>query len=207
MTPAYLSEFWKTIAPGLGNHLWQSTLFAAAAGLFTFILRKQPARTRYWLWLAASLKFLVPFSLLISLGKNLAWSRGSAGASAGMYVLIEQVSQPFQQSTAPAILQSASAVALSSLIHFIPMFLIAAWLCGLAVVLVLWCVRWQRVSAAMGDAVPLREGREVDTLRQLERIAGSRRPIEIVSSQASLEPGIFGIAHPVDLARGDHRTS
>ena len=47
----------------VGNHLWQSTLFAAAAGLLTLALRKNHARARYWLWLAASLKFLVPFSL------------------------------------------------------------------------------------------------------------------------------------------------
>lgn len=48
----------------LANHLWQSTLFAAAAGLLTLSLRKNRAQTRYWLWLAASVKFLIPFSPL-----------------------------------------------------------------------------------------------------------------------------------------------
>ena len=45
----------------IANHLWQSTLFAGAAGLLTLILRKNPARVRHWIWVAASLKFLVPF--------------------------------------------------------------------------------------------------------------------------------------------------
>ncbi len=58
-----LSSIWTTLAPAVGNHLWQSTLFAVAAGLLTLALRKNHARARYWLWLAASLKFLVPFSL------------------------------------------------------------------------------------------------------------------------------------------------
>ena len=49
----------------IGNHLWQSTVFAAAVAVLTIALRHQQARVRYALWLAASLKFLVPFSLLI----------------------------------------------------------------------------------------------------------------------------------------------
>jgi uncharacterized protein (TIGR03435 family) len=40
----YLSAMWMAIAPALGNHLWQSTLFAITAGLLTLILRKNNAR-------------------------------------------------------------------------------------------------------------------------------------------------------------------
>ena len=50
----------------LANHLWQSTLFAAVASLLTLALRKNRAQTRYWLWLAATVKFLVPFSILVT---------------------------------------------------------------------------------------------------------------------------------------------
>ncbi len=35
MTAAHLSGMWSAIAPALGNHLWQSTLVAVAAGLLT----------------------------------------------------------------------------------------------------------------------------------------------------------------------------
>ena len=52
----------------LFNHLWQSTLFAAAMAALSLAFRNNHARTRYALWLAASLKFLVPFSMLVSIG-------------------------------------------------------------------------------------------------------------------------------------------
>jgi bla regulator protein BlaR1 len=45
------------------NHLWQSTVFVAVAGMLTLLLRRNLARTRYWLWLVASAKFLIPFGL------------------------------------------------------------------------------------------------------------------------------------------------
>jgi hypothetical protein len=45
----------------VANHLWQSTLFAAAAWLLTLALRKNHAGVRYRVWLAASIKFLIPF--------------------------------------------------------------------------------------------------------------------------------------------------
>ena len=77
-----LSSIWTALSHGIGNHLWQSTLFAAVAGLLTLALRKNQARVRYWLWLVASLKFLVPFSLLTSLGSRMAWSRDPAAKKA-----------------------------------------------------------------------------------------------------------------------------
>ena len=50
------------------NHLWQSTVFAALAGLSVLALRQHGAHVRYWVWFAASVKFLVPFSALAALG-------------------------------------------------------------------------------------------------------------------------------------------
>jgi len=45
--------------------------------------------------------------------------------------------------------------------------------------------------------VPLRDGREVEALRRLQRAGLTGRRIEISLSPASLEPGIFGIVRPV----------
>ena len=55
------------------NHLWQSTLVAALAGLLTLAFRRNRAQVRYWLWLAASLKFLIPFAALTALGRQFGW--------------------------------------------------------------------------------------------------------------------------------------
>jgi uncharacterized protein (TIGR03435 family) len=85
------------------------------------------------------------------------------------------------------------------LLHLLPAFLMAAWLCGVAAVLIRWYVRWRRVAADLRESTPLRAGRELEALRRQERIAGMRAPIDLVSSTSSLEPGIFGIARPVLL--------
>jgi len=42
--------------------------FAFSAWILTLALRKNQAQVRYWVWFVASVKFLVPFSLLVGLG-------------------------------------------------------------------------------------------------------------------------------------------
>jgi bla regulator protein BlaR1 len=184
-----LSSMWTALAPAVGNHLWQSTLFAIAAGLLTLALRKNHARARYWLWLAASLKFLVPFSLLTALGSRLTWSRASAATQGALSFVIEQVSRPFAQQ---GVSQSPQ-----TLLASLPAILAVAWICGFVAVLMIWFARWRRVSAGIRNAAPLHEGREVEALRRLEQAGGVRRKIEIFLSRASLEPGILGIVKPV----------
>ena len=63
------------------DHLWQSTVFAVAVGLLTFAFRRNGAHVRYWLWLAASVKFLVPFALLIAIGSRVPWTPTSPPAT------------------------------------------------------------------------------------------------------------------------------
>ena len=53
------------------NHLWQSTIYAITAALVTLVFRKNRAQVRYWIWFSASLKFFIPFTLLLSLGSHL----------------------------------------------------------------------------------------------------------------------------------------
>jgi bla regulator protein blaR1 len=38
----------------VADHLWQSTLIAAVAGLLALVLRRNRAHVRYCVWLAAS---------------------------------------------------------------------------------------------------------------------------------------------------------
>ena len=197
MTPSYLSAMWSAMAPALGNHLWQSTLFAVAAGLLTRVLRKHQARTRYWLWLAASVKFLIPFSLLVGMGSWLAWSHASPGTNAGLYFAMNEVSQPFTPSTMSMISPAGPSAVSLNLLALMPALFIAAWFCGFVVVLWFWYTRWRRISAATREAAPLRDGREVEALRRLEQVGGLPRRIDMLLSRTSLEPGVFGIARPV----------
>jgi TonB family protein len=170
------------ILTALGNHLWQSTLFAAMAGVLALILRKDHARVRYWVWLAASIKFLIPFSLLVAIGRRLAWSPGSPVANNRLHFAVEVIS-----GVTPVV---------PGLVHLLPA-LVALWLCGFLAVLFVWYVQWGKMSSATRDAAALLVGREVESLRRMERIAGIRKQIEIRLSRASVEPGIFGIVRPV----------
>ena len=199
MTSAHWSAMWSAVAPAMGNHLWQSTLFAVGAGLLTLVLRRNHAHTRYWLWLAASVKFLIPFSLLVGVGSRLPWSRASAGTNARLYFAMHEVSQPFTRTTLPGISPAAAVTVSLSLADLVPALFIAAWFCGFVVVLWLWYTRWRRILAATREAAPLRHGREVEALRRLEQVGGLPQRIDMLLSRACLEPGIFGIARPVLL--------
>src|ERR1700761_9756172 len=53
------------------DHLWQSSLFAMACAALTLAFRANGAAVRFWLWFAASLKFLLPFAALAALGEYL----------------------------------------------------------------------------------------------------------------------------------------
>ncbi len=202
MNPQYLSLTWTAIAPALANHLWQSTAFAIAAGLLTLALRKNHARARYALWLAASLKFLVPFSLLVSLGGYLPKPGGSAAMQSGFYSVLQEASRPFVQAgTAPIAHSSviASTGALAGARELLPILLALAWLCGFVAVLWTWSVRWRRMSQVCRAARPLDEGREVESLRRVERAGGFQSPLRMLLCRTSVEPGIFGIGRPVLL--------
>jgi uncharacterized protein (TIGR03435 family) len=84
---------YTVIGSGLGDHLWQSTLFAITAGLFAVLLKADYARVRYCVWLAASAKFLFPFALLPILGSCIPWPavQPETKARFGLYLAIESL--------------------------------------------------------------------------------------------------------------------
>jgi bla regulator protein blaR1 len=196
MNPNSFSSIWSALAPAIGNHLWQSTVFAIAVALLTWILRKNRARDRYWLWLVASLKFLIPLSPLIAIGTYLAQWRSSITPSADFSVVVEQISEPFTPTIALAS-HDAQAAFLPALSHLLPALLATIWLGGFIAVLALWFTNWRRLSSALRNSIPLLEGREVEALRRQERVAGIRRRVEMLLSRATLEPGIFGMTRPI----------
>jgi uncharacterized protein (TIGR03435 family) len=178
------------------DHLWQSTLFVVLAAMLAFVLRRDQARVRYWVWLTASVKFLIPFSLLIALGSHLAKPRASAPAQAIVSSAMD-ISQPFAGLEFPDVYQAAPSPATVSLFHLLPTVVVVVWLAGIGVVLFQWVIGWFRISRMVRKAVPIGEGPEVDALRHMEASMGVRRPIGLVLSRDWMEPGIFGIVRPV----------
>ena len=162
----------------LANHLWQSTLFAAAAGLLTLVLRKNPARVRHWIWMAASVKFLMPFAVFTAVGGLVEW-RTAPAIAPSLSVAIDQVSQPFTMTTNSSPLLIAAPTAPSKL----PEILLAIWTCGFIGVSISWFIRWRRIAAAVHAGSPVELG----------------LPIRAISSHSFLEPGVFGVFRPVLL--------
>src|ERR1700722_2031568 len=78
----------------------------------------------------------------------------------------------------------------------IPIAVLAIWLCGCAAILLTWWANWRRISTVIRNASPIKQGTELNALRRIEAVAGILKPLHLLSSNASLEPGVFGIANP-----------
>jgi bla regulator protein BlaR1 len=167
MIPTYSSTVWAAIGPTLANHLWQSTLFAAFVGVLALLLRREQARVRYWLWLAASMKFLVPFSLLVSAGSHLGWATAPPASASPLSVVVQQVSQTFVPGGRSFGSSAAASPTLLSTGGVFPALLLAAWFCGCMAILLSWCVKWRRLITPIRAATRLREGPEVEALIRL----------------------------------------
>ena len=154
------------------NHLWQSTVFAAVVGLLSLAFRKNRAQVRYWLWFSASVKFLIPFSLLMSLGYDLL-GRLAAGkmeiAAPALSGAIVQVTQPFPGSVT---LTSAG----QHTTHWIPFVVLSVWACGFAVVVLMRFRAWLRIHAALRASAPI----------------DIPAPVAVRSTTGLLEPGMVG---------------
>ena len=179
----------------VADHLWQSTLFAAAVWALTAAFRRYRARVRYWLWMAASVKFLVPFAALVAVGQWLAWESPTA-VRPDVPAVVAALGQPFSP-MAPAALASASRN-LSTGIGWLPTALVIMWAAGCAVHLVRWLVCWRRLASAARAATPLESGIELMTLRRLEQRVGAA-PLPLVAADSRLEPSIVGLWTPILL--------
>src|SRR6185295_5382528 len=84
----------ESLSSELIAHLWQSTLVAGVVWLMTLALRGNRAGVRHWLWKAASVKFLVPFSLLVSLGAQFEWRTAPAIAQPAATFVLEEILAP-----------------------------------------------------------------------------------------------------------------
>src|SRR5271168_2402357 len=159
---------------GILNHLWQSTLFAAAVFLACVALRRNSPRLRYWLWFAASMKFAVPFSLLVSTGARVQLPPDTLSLHA---VTVQQISTTF----APVSLFPATATP-HALFRW-PLALTAVWAAGALLLLFRWFGRWRTIHLVALRATPLL----------------LPYPVSILESSAAMEPGIFGIFRPALL--------
>lgn len=194
-----LPSSWTIIGAPSGNHLWQSTVFAGVVWLLTVFLRKNQAQSRYVLWLIASAKFLIPFSLLMNLGSHLPWSRTPAVAQPAVFLAMETLGEPFAPVNPTHVASLPTPSALQVVLRLLPALLLVVWFVGSLAILLVGYLRWRRLNSARRAALPLQSGRELEALRGMERAAHLRQPINLILSQSALEPGILGIFRPALL--------
>lgn len=158
------------LAPLL-DHLWQSSLVAVVVALLTLAFRSNGARVRFWLWFAASLKFLLPFTLLAALGGWLArLYPHTIAAPPAMIVPAIKLSAPARMLPAPATPDLAP-------------ILLGLWALGFGVVVGSRMLRWVRLNALVAQAQALDEA----------------APIKVMASSSLMEPGLVGVLRPVVL--------
>jgi uncharacterized protein (TIGR03435 family) len=173
----------------LVNHLWQSTVFVLAIWLLTLALRKNRASVRHGLWMLASLKFLIPFSLLIAAGERL-HRHASVAAAPGLAAAMNGFAQPFSMDVATKSAPGVSGASVANLAPgttghagLLPVLLLVLWAGGAVYLLTRWTLRWWRIRAAVRAALPLDLG----------------LALPVLSAPIDLEPGVFGIVRPLLL--------
>jgi bla regulator protein BlaR1 len=163
----------------IANHLWQSTLFAAVAGLLTLTLRSNRAVMRYWLWVAASVKFLIPFSPLVMMGHEFGRHTTIPVMPFGLSYVVDEVGEPFASSVPLRAIPAAE----HTWATLVPSVVCGMWAIGFVFLVFSWWRRWRALRAAIRNASPL------------------DLPITFhaVTSPAFPEPSVFGIRQPVLL--------
>lgn len=156
------------------NHLWQSTLFCVAVWLVTLTLRANGAALRHWLWLVASLKFLVPFSALYELG-----------AMAGLQLPVAEPTLLAQalEITSPVISPSVSFITIAPAggANWGLVFALA-WAAGAIVMALRWFLAWRAADSIVRAARPA---------------PGS--PLDARVTDAAIEPAVARVFRPVVL--------
>jgi TonB family protein len=177
----------------LFDHLWQSTLCGGIAAWLALLLRHAPARWRHGVWLAASIKFLLPLALLTALGTSIGhWAR--AVTPRAVPDAMRWLGESRLLSTLVATRTSLADMAPWTE-HAVP-GLVIVWLAG-AIAIVVWR-GWQRIALArlIWQSSPLPSGREVEAL---QRVVCGRRRIDVRQAGAGLEPALAGIRRPTLL--------
>ena len=170
----------------LANHLWQSTLFAVAVGLLTLMCRKNHASVRYWLWFSASVKFFIPFTLLMALGDRLEWaSRAPQIAAPAVSATLAQVSRPFVVDPAIGFLFVQEA---PRSVDWFALAVLGVWVAGTIAMTVVRFRTWRQIRAAVRASSPW-------AVASLPMPAG----VAVRSTPGVMEPGVVGLWRPVIL--------
>jgi beta-lactamase regulating signal transducer with metallopeptidase domain len=161
--------------PALIDHLWQSTLFCGGAWLITLMLRPNRAALRHSIWLLASLKFLVPFSLLFSLGTTIGLPAARIADNQPLMLgdALQSVSLLVSPTGALRAAESGAALRIA---------LAAIWMVGALIIAARWLLAWREANELVRAARP-----------------APGAPANARITNADIEPAVARVFHPVVL--------
>jgi bla regulator protein blaR1 len=155
------------------DHLWQSTVFAAGVFALAYLLRSNRPHVRYWLWLTASVKFVIPFSLLVGAGQQVKLVTPTpVVVTPAVTQMAVQATQPFEY--------VRSTYSEPSRLPVIPI----VWGCGSLLVFASWLRSGLRLRRILANSTPVPE-------------LAAKIPVR--SSSTLIEPGVVGLFRPVLL--------
>ena len=167
LSSSFLSE--------LANHMWQTTIFVGIVIAITRAMRGNRACVRHAMWLAASVKFALPFSLLVAVGSAIEWPRTPLAlpSTPNFLEITRIVVEPVAVSGAnpgPGLLTWIAG---------------SVWLTGFTVILLRWCHAWRRSHRKVRSAT-----------RWHEPVPGWSHVRVSVEAEG---PAVFGLVRPVLL--------
>lgn len=183
------------------DHAWQSTLVVAGIWLLTLVCRRTRASVRHGLWLAASIKFAIPFAALIAIGSSFGWTRAPL-LQPQLRLAVDVAAQPFSpipagtsRTTTAAAPASANPWFDPEIGHTVLTTLGVIWLLGVAFMLARWSVRWRALRRLIAGGRRVHAGRAIDILRRVDPVT----PLPILEVDSTIEPGVAGVVQPVLL--------
>lgn len=202
---SWLAEWSSWLWPNLVVHLWEATLFVGLLALGVRLLKRAPASTRYWFWLLAAVKLLIPSVLL-------AWlvSEVRSAAPAPTPPPLEQATdglpasdsgRPLYEVLSPLLLSRPIAgQPVSAAVHNeLYCTLTLVWLTGFAFFVVRWAIGSMSLARAVRSSHRLVSSRETEILKRLRSRLLLKQDVDIVVSSKVTEAGLWGIRKPTVL--------
>lgn len=185
--------FWTEMV----NHLWQSTLFLLLVFLIAVLLRKAAAKSRYTIWLVASVKFVLPLSAFAALGQWLnlesflspVAALDSPPTSGGNLINIV--------SSEPIMSRLISTIEITNRHNEIYCILTFFWLIGSLSLFALWRKRSRAFKTSLGYQNTPTTEREAGLLNKAQAKIGLTSRVNLIVSDSILEPVLLGIWRPI----------
>jgi TonB family protein len=202
MTSAHqlLADVSSRLWPALLDHLWQGTLFAGVVWLFCLLAKRASSKTRYGIWLLASVKFAVPavlfVRLLAPLDIHAPWPREAISSTSIRVVTEFPLTKEFDEPT--VVIGTLESNAPRAEVTHTELYcsLSVVWLIGCVFFLRVWWHQHCTMKTRLRHGEPLISGSALEALHRVKGLLQEPRPVTLILSSDFPEPGVCGITRP-----------